>query len=250
MPYEPEGTPSDELEEVLAIGRTEVTTIFVSMSARDPDGADLQYLEWHCFDHRPEQFRLRDLRGALRLVSTPACRSARIVSDERYDAVDHVMIYLFTELAALRPFYELGRALYRGGRMSHRLPPVERAVYEVGGMSAAPRLKVGADVLPWWPSAGVLLLVERGRLDPSGLSEQPGVGGVWWGTGTPVEEPPSAADISDLQLTCCFLDDDPAESAEGLRPALEARWADAAITPLFAAPFHTLVPWDPGRYLP
>jgi hypothetical protein len=247
---QPTGTPSDDLEEVLALGRTDVSTIFVSMSARDSEGADLRYLEWHCYDHRPEQFRLRDLRGALRLVSTPACRSARIVSDERYDAVDHVMIYLFVDVGALPPFYELGRALYRAGRMPYRLPPVERAVYELGGMSAAPRLKVGADVLPWWPSSGVLLLVERGSVEPSGLADVPGVGGVWWGTGISVDEPPPVADITQLQLTCCFLDDDPAATAERLRPALEARWADGAVSPLLAAPFHTLVPWDPGRHLP
>lgn len=244
------GTPSDEVEEILAIGRTEVTTIFVSMSARHSEGDDLEYLEWHCYDHRPEQFRLQALRGALRLVSTPASRAARIVSDERYDPVDHVMTYLFTDVAALAPFYELGRGLSRAGRMPIRLPPVERAVYELGGMSAAPRLKIGADVLPWWPSTGVLLLVERGRADASALADVPGVGGVWWGTGMPVDEPTDVADISELQLTYCFLDDDPAATAQRLRPAFEARWADGAVDPLFAAPFHTLVPWEPGRYLP
>src|SRR5437762_14158951 len=117
-----EGTPSDDVQEILTIGRTEVTTIFVSMSARDPNGADREYVEWHCFDHRPEQFRLEGLRGAVRLVSTPACRGARIVADARYDAVDHGMTYLFTDVAALTPFYELGRALHRAGRMPHRLP--------------------------------------------------------------------------------------------------------------------------------
>src|SRR5581483_7422005 len=146
----------------LELGRTDVTTIFVSLSARDPDGRDLEYLEWHCFDHRPEQYRLAGMRGSLRLASTPECRAARIVSDQRYDALDHVMTYLFTGTDALPPFYALGRALYRAGRMTHRLPQIERDVFHVDGMAAAPRLKVGADVLPWWPSLGVLMLVERG----------------------------------------------------------------------------------------
>jgi hypothetical protein len=102
------GTPSDEVKAVLATGRTEVTTIFVSMSARHPEGDDLEYLEWHCYDHRPEQSRLRSLSGSLRLVSTPACRAARIVSDERYDAADHVMTYLFTNISGLEEFNALG----------------------------------------------------------------------------------------------------------------------------------------------
>jgi hypothetical protein len=245
-----EGTPSDDVEEVLALGRTEVTTVFVSLSARDADGRDLEYLEWHCFDHRPEQFRLSGLRGALRLVSTPECRAARLASAEPYDAVDHVMTYLFTGVDELAPFYELGRALYRAGRMTHRLPQVDRVVFDVGGMHAAPRVKVGADVLPWWPSSGVMLLIERGRASASALVDVPGVGGVWWGSGVVVDEFKSSADVAELQLTYCFLDDDPVTTAARLRPALEERWQESGIEPLFAAPFHTLVPWDPGRYLP
>src|SRR5581483_351076 len=234
----------------LELGRTDVTTIFVSLSARDPDGRDLEYLEWHCFDHRPEQYRLAGMRGSLRLASTPECRAARIVSDQRYDALDHVMTYLFTGTDALPPFYALGRALYRAGRMTHRLPQIERDVFHLDGMAAASRLKVGADVLPWWPSLGVLMLVERGRADGADLVNVPGVAGAWWGTGVEVAEPPSEPDIADLQLTYCFLDDDPVVTAHAMRPALEERWAHGPAVPLLAAPFQTVVPWEPGRYLP
>jgi hypothetical protein len=65
------GAPSDDVEAVLATGRTDVTTVFVSMSARHPDGGDAEYLEWHTLDHRPEQSRLATVRGSIRLVSTP-----------------------------------------------------------------------------------------------------------------------------------------------------------------------------------
>ena len=71
------GTPSDEVDEILATGRSGVTTIFVSMSARHPRGADAEYLAWHSLDHRPEQYRLATLRSSVRLVSTPSCRAAR-----------------------------------------------------------------------------------------------------------------------------------------------------------------------------
>ncbi|MDZ4264496.1 MAG: hypothetical protein U1D00_02115, partial [Mycobacterium sp.] len=87
------GTPSDEVPGVLAEGHGDVTTLFVSMARRHPDGADADYLRWHTLDHRPEQHRLSAVRASLRLVSTPACRSVRACSRGRYDEIDHVMTY-------------------------------------------------------------------------------------------------------------------------------------------------------------
>ena len=71
------GTPSDDVDGVLAAGRGEIGTLFVSMARRHPDGHDAEYLRWHTLDHRPEQHRLAGVRASLRLVSTPACRAAR-----------------------------------------------------------------------------------------------------------------------------------------------------------------------------
>ena len=51
-------------------------------------------------------------------------------------------------------------------------------------------------------------------------------------------------------ISYCFLDDDPVSVAERLRPALEERWGEGTITPLFAAPFHPVVPHEWGRYVP
>jgi hypothetical protein len=64
------GTASDELPEVLATGATDIRTIFVSMSAREPDGRDADYIAWHSLDHRPEQYRLAGIRHSIRVVST------------------------------------------------------------------------------------------------------------------------------------------------------------------------------------
>ena len=104
-PWEPEGTPSDEVPEVLAAGRTDADLAVVSLSARHPEGDDAAYLAWHALDHRPEQHRLAGLRGSARFVSTPACRGARAASSERYDAVDHAMVYLFAGATDLGPFF-------------------------------------------------------------------------------------------------------------------------------------------------
>src|SRR5581483_2360612 len=163
------GTPSDEVPEVLATGRGEITTLFVSMATRHPDGNDAAYLRWHTLDHRPEQHRLPSVRASLRLVSTPACRSARALSDGPLDAVDHVMTYFFSERGGLRGFYDLATALGNANRKVPLLPPVERGVYEVENKAAAPRTKVGSDVLPWLPVRGAVVLVERGSASAPSL---------------------------------------------------------------------------------
>src|SRR5580692_9839539 len=98
------GTPSDEVDGVLATGDGDISTLFVSMARRHPDGHDADYLRWHTLDHRPEQHRLSAVRASLRLVSTPACRSARAVSGGPLDSVDHVMTYFFADVAGLRGF--------------------------------------------------------------------------------------------------------------------------------------------------
>lgn len=243
------GTPSDEVPEILATGRSDVTTLFVSFSARHAEGRDARYIEWHSLDHRPEQHRLPTLRASLRLVSTPACRDARAVSPERFDAVDHVMSYFFAG-ADLDAFVDLSTGLREAGRTPELLPLVERGTYALAGMAAAPRIKIGADVLPFWPAVGVYLLVENGASSPAPLVEQPGVGGAWWFSGAADDQSETSAVTSGLQCTYLYLDEDPASAAAALRPALEKRWADGRAVPLLAAPFHPIAPYHWDRYLP
>ncbi|OBG31903.1 hypothetical protein [Mycobacterium sp. E3198] len=243
------GTPSDEVAEVLATGRGEITTLFVSMATRHPEGTDAEYLRWHTLDHRPEQHRLAAVRASLRLVSTPACRSARTVTGGPLDAVDHVMTYFFTDAAGLRGFNELSTALGNAGRKLPLLPPVERGVYEVRDKAAAPRVKVGADVLPWLPVRGAFLLVERGSAAVAPLLDVDGVAGVWSALSREVDARLASAEANQ-SITYCFLDDDPIAAAERLRPVLAARWAAHRAEPVFAAPFFAVVPYEWDRYVP
>jgi hypothetical protein len=164
------------------------------------------------------------------------------VSDDRYDAVDHVMTYWFDDAGSLGPFMALGRALRVAGRMPLRLPSVEVASYQVAGKVAAPRVVVGADVVPWRPAVGAYLLLEHGTAASGRLCEAEGVAGVWWATRVD-------GDVV-TQLTYCFLDDDPAVVAERLEPLLADRWHAGEVRPLLAAPFFSVVPhaWD--RYVP
>lgn len=244
------GTPSDDTPAIGATGHADVTTLFVSMSARHPEGRDADYLAWHSLDHRPEQHRLAALRTSFRLVSTPACRSARAVRHDRYDAADHVMTYLFKDPDGLKGFGELSTALAQAGRVPYLLPVVERSVYRLSGKLAAPRIKAGADVLPWWPAKGMYVLIERGEESPAALIDLPGVGGIWWGSSLAMGARYATAQTDGLQISYCFLDDDPADAGVRLRPVLEERWTRGNIEPLFAAPFHTLVPREWQRFVP
>lgn len=243
------GTPSDEVTEVLATGNGGITTLFVSMATRHPEGKDAEYLRWHTLDHRPEQHRLAAVRASLRLVSTPACRSARALTDGRLNAVDHVMTYFFANAEGLHDFNELSTALGNAGRKLPLLPPVERGVYDVQRKAAAPGIKAGSDVLPWLPARGVYLLVERGSAPADPLLDVDGVTGVWSALSRQVDAKLASAQ-GNQSITYCFLDEDPVATAERMRPVLADRWSDDGVEPLFAAPFFAVVPYEWDRYVP
>jgi hypothetical protein len=243
------GTPSDEVPEVRATGSGDVTTLFVSMATRHPDGADAEYLRWHTLDHRPEQHRLSEVRASLRLVSTPACRSARAAGQDRFDNIDHVMTYFFTDPSGMTGFLDLAKALIGAGRKLPLLPPVERGIYQVEYKAAQSRIKVGADVLPWWPIRGAYLLLEANASAPTNLTDVDGVAGVWSAASQSVDARLASAPAGQT-ISYCFLDEDPVATADQLRPVLEKRWSDDGIEPLFAAPFHVVVPYEWDRYVP
>jgi len=231
---------------------TEVRVGVFSMSARAPAGFDRDYLEWHGLDHLPEQYRIDGLRNGTRWVSTPACRAARATSDPRYDAVDHIVAYLFAAPVdvALDRFFTLGAELREAGRMPLRLPLVELAGFVRRGGATAARALVDADVLPWRPTRGIYLLIERGTpAPPDALLDVPGVAGVWSFEGTDsLHERLAATD--DLRLTVAYLDGDPPDVAARLPEVLAPRWASGATSPLLAAPFVTVVPWRWDAALP
>ena len=181
------------------------------------------------------------------------------MNDARFEVVDHVMTYLFADLAGLKPFNDLAVALGGAGRIPYLLPLVERGVYDLVGMSAAPRIKVGADILAWWPLEGAYILIEQGEASEPELLHVPGVAGTWRGTGIGLDpQDPNFATVDGipysqsmgLHITYCFLDDDPVDTAPRLREALEKRWADTAVVPLFAAPFYPVVGNGYDRHVP
>jgi hypothetical protein len=238
------GAPSDDVPDVVATGRGDVSTLFVSMARRHPEGRDAEYLRWHTMDHRPEQHRLSAVRASLRLVSTPECRAARLPGgDPHFGDVDHVMTYFFTDPGGMQSFLDLSSALGAAGRKLALLPPVERGVYDVEHRAAAARIKVGADVLPWWPITGAYLVVGDESCSTATLLDVDGVAGVWSGVALDVG-PKLASARPGQRLTYCFLDADPVAAAARLAPVFTEH------TPSFAAPFHVVVPHQWDRYVP
>jgi hypothetical protein len=157
------------------------------------------------------------------------------------------MTYFFTGTAPLQPFTDLAVALRSAGRMSYQLPTVERGTYTVEERLAAPRVKLGADVLPWWPATGIYLLVETAAAPSAGLIDAPGVAGVWRGTSATT----AFSNVPEGQhITYMFLDGDPVETGRGLLPTLQRRWERSGAIPLLAAPFYTIVPHQWDRHLP
>jgi hypothetical protein len=243
------GPPSDQLAEVLATGETPVRYAFISLSARDPGGRDAEYIEWHSLDHRPEQYRLPELRNTLRLVSTPECRQARAASVDQYDSVDHVMTYLFTGETVMGAFSALADALGAAGRMAHRLPSIGYLTANLANKMASASAVAGADVIPWRPALGVYLIVEKGHAPAASLADIPGVAGVWWYHGTRAPQP-FGGDANGLQITYCYLDDDPIAVAALLGEEMRRRWTSGEIEGLLAAPFFAIVPFEWARHLP
>lgn len=241
------GEASDDTPGILATGNGDIATLFVSMAQRHPDKRDAEYLRWHTLDHRPEQQRLAAIRTSLRAVSTPACRAARIVSDSVLDQIDHVQIYFMSSIDGLQEFSDLSIALRDAGRTPFVLPPVQRGVYQVAQRSAAQRIKIGADVLPWLPIKGVFILLEEGQPEYSDFTSVAGVAGVWAAN---VSSSAFGSVVENQRFTLCFLDDDPVSVARRLDKVLEQRWSKAALQPRLAAPFYCVVPYEWDRYLP
>jgi hypothetical protein len=224
----------------------------LSMSTRSPDEIEPQYFEWHALDHHPEQYGIEAVRLGQRWVSTPECRAARAIEHPRFDAVDHIMQYLFADPIdqALDEWFALGAQLGKAGRMPLRLPAVELAGYELIDRCASRDALVRAEVVPWRPARGAYLLIEQGE-HPVGLSslcDVAGVAGVWRYRGGVYHE--RFADTTGLTLSVIYLDGDVVETAKRLGDVLTRAWGSNASTPMLAAPFATVVPWEWDRTLP
>ncbi len=228
----------------------------------DPD-AHRAYNEWHQLDHLPEQYPIPGVAWGQRWVSTPACRRARVVESDRLGPTHYLTLYLMTDpvLESLRAFADLARYLHDTDRFFEQRRSLLSGPFDATSAAAAPRVLVSAAAVPFRPSTGVYVVVERlpeggdpSRLraaaDPAPALEVPGVAGVWSfaavtpGQGLASDPIASRWRPGFHRITVSYLDGDPLEVAAALGPRLVAGGRGPAGLPVaFAGPFETITPW-------
>ncbi|OBK25390.1 hypothetical protein A5634_26565 [Mycobacterium asiaticum] len=226
-----------------------------------PAPADMHaggYLRWHLLDHMPEQYKLPGIVSGLRWIADGDYPAHRIAADGALGDIGNVVHYLVGDPVreTLDDFVELGRALRENGRM-----PVMRPLLQISGLRllqwhSAPQALVCAEVVPFRPHRGVVLILE----EPTGerpdrwlqwlhtehypaLLATPGTAGAWM-FGSVLAPAPRGWRAEPHYVTVVYLDGDPLATTAALAPLVEERWRSGAVRPLFAGPLRSMISWD------
>jgi hypothetical protein len=228
-------------------------------SSPDDDGS---YLKWHLLDHMPEQYQLPGIQFALRYIADGEYLQGRMAAKDHLVDVGNVVNYLVGDPVEQThmDFMQLGPRLAELGRYPDRRPYLQLRMPALLRWYAAPRALVSAEVVPFRPHRGVVVIVEEPVGDDSAqwlqwlhtdhfpaLLGVPGVAGAWlYGDASTWKLHPAAK--GDPQYTTVvYLDDNPLTTAKSLQPLIEERWASGAVRPLFAGPLRTMIDWEAWR---
>lgn len=230
-----------------------------SLTPPAPTDDDGSYLRWHLLDHMPEQFQLPGIQHALRYVADADLIAARIAGEGALADTANLVHYLVGDPVeqTQADFMELGPRLRALGRFPEVRPSLQVRLLALQRWYAAAAAQVSAEVVPWRPHRGVVLVIEapvgddphaweqwlHDRHHPE-LLEVAGVAGVWlhgssstWTLHPRLQGEPQYA-------TVVYLDDDVAATSTAIAPALEERWASGAVRPLFAGPLRSMIQWE------
>nr|WP_293321107.1 hypothetical protein [Mycobacterium sp.] len=231
-----------------------------SLTPPAPPDADETYLRWHLLDHMPEQYQLPGIVHGLRWIADGDYLDHRLAAQGPLGQVGNAVHYLVGDPVeqTFDDFVALGRALRENGRF-----PVTRPSLQVAGLRllqwrSSPHALISAEVVPFRPHRGILLLVEEpvdGRPDEwlqwlhaehyPALLAVPGTAGAWtFGSSTAWSHLPRGWRTDHQYITVVYLDADPVATTEALSHIVEERWRSTAVRPVFAGPLRTMVTWE------
>jgi len=232
--------------------------IFSMTGPAGPDD-DGSYLKWHLLDHMPEQFQLPGIVHASRWIADGAYLDGRIAGGGHLEHVGNVVNYFVGDPAqqTLDDFMELGGRLAEKGRFPEVRPSLQLRMLALLGWYSSPQALISAEVVPWRPHRGVVVIVEEPTGDhpadwlqwlhldhmPAVLSV-PGTAGAWLYGSTAFWNLHPRAQGAPQYVSVVYIDGDPLAVARELTPLIEQRWASGAVRPLFAGPLRTMIHWD------
>lgn len=236
-----------------------VKAAFFSLTPPAPPDDDGSYLRWHLLDHMPEQYQLPGIQFALRYIADGEYVESRIAGTGPLADVGNVVNYLVGDPVQQthEDFMALGPRLAELGRFPERRQVLQLRMPALLRWYAAPQALVSAEVVPFRPHRGAVVLIEEPAGDgvapwlqwlhtehyPAVLAA-PGVAGAWMYRDTTTWDLHPAAKGDPQFTTVVYLDDDPLAATRVLRPLVEERWRSGAVRPLFAGPLRTMIQWE------
>ena len=240
-----------------------VRAAFFSFTPPPPPGDDGSYLRWHLLDHMPEQYQLPGIQLGVRYLADADCTGARLVATGDLEHVGNLVNYLVGDPVQEThdDFMALGRGLARGWVTSPSTgPPCSCACRRAWPGLRRPHALISAEVVPFRPHRGVLVVVEEPVGPDTGAWEQwldtdhhpavlgtPGVAGVWVYGSTDTWDLHPATQGDPQHTTVIYLDEDPIVTTQALTPLLEERWHSGAVRPRFAGPLRSMIEWEAWR---
>jgi hypothetical protein len=230
-----------------------------SLTPATPPDEDGSYLRWHLLDHMPEQYQLPGIVHGLRWIADGDYVDHRLAAHGPLGEVGNAVHYLVSDPVeeTFDDFVALGRTLRDNGRF-----PISRPSLQVAGLrllqwQSAPHALISAEVVPFRPHRGILLIVEEptdGRSNDwlqwlhaehyPALLAAPGTAGAWTFGSTTAWQIPRGWRTDHQYITVVYLDDDPLTVTDSLAPLIEERWRSAAVRPVFAGPLRTMISWE------
>jgi hypothetical protein len=239
-----------------------VKAAFFSWTPPAPAGDDGSYLRWHLLDHMPEQYQLPGIQLALRYIADGEYLQSRIAANEPLADVGNLVNYLVGDPVQQThdDFTQLGARLGQVGRFPEFRPVLQLRMPALVRWYAAPQALISAEVVPFRPHRGVVVIVEESTSDDTSswlvwlhthhypaLLDVPGVIGAWMYGDTTTWKLRPAAEGVPQHTTVIYLDENPLATTNVLRPLIEQRWSSGSVRPLYAAPLRTMIDWEAWR---